>query len=45
MALLRCILLLEIWPMSTLMRWRMLRARGQPLDTRVAPVVARISEV
>jgi putative membrane protein len=45
MALLGCILLLEVWPMITLIRWRMLRARGQQLDTRSAPVFARISEV
>ena len=45
MALLGCILLPEVWPMTTLMRWRMRQARGQPLDTCAAPVVARISAV
>jgi putative membrane protein len=45
MALLGCILLLEVWPMTTLMRWRRRQARGQPLDTRAAPVIARISTV
>jgi putative membrane protein len=44
-ALLGCILLLEVWPMITLIHWRMLRARGQQLDTCSAPVFARISEV
>lgn len=34
MALLGCILLLEVWPMITLIHWRMLRARGQQLETR-----------
>jgi putative membrane protein len=45
MALLGVILLLEAWPMVTLMRWRILQARGQPFDTRSAQVLARISEV
>jgi putative membrane protein len=45
MALLGVILLLEVWPMTTLVRWRILRARGQPFDTHLAPVFARISEV
>ena len=45
MALLGVILLLEAWPMVTLVRWRILRARGQPFDTRSAPALARISEV
>jgi putative membrane protein len=45
MALLGVILLLEVWPMATLVRWRILRARGQPFDTWSAPIFARISEV
>jgi putative membrane protein len=43
MALLACILLLEIRPMVTLIRWRILHARGQPLDLRGAATFARIS--
>jgi putative membrane protein len=31
--------------MTPLMRWRRRQARGQPLDTRAAPVIARISAV
>jgi putative membrane protein len=31
--------------MVTLIRWRILQARGQPFDTRSAQVLARISEV
>jgi putative membrane protein len=45
MALLGVILLLEVWPMAALIRWRILRAHGQPFDTRSAPIFARISEV
>jgi putative membrane protein len=45
MGLLGCILLLEVWPMTMLMRWRRLQARGQPLDMRAAPALARISAV
>jgi putative membrane protein len=45
MALLGVILLLEAWPMVTLVRWRILRARGQPFDTRSAQALARISTV
>jgi putative membrane protein len=45
MALLGLILLLEAWPMMTLMRWRIRQGRGQPCDTQAAPVLARLSEV
>lgn len=45
MALLAVILLLEAWPMTALIRWRVLRARGQPFDTRSAQVFARISDI
>ena len=45
MLLLGCILVLEVWPMTILIRWRMRQALGQPLDTHAAPVVARISEI
>jgi putative membrane protein len=45
MVLLGGILLLEAWPMATLIRWRIQHARGQTLDTRAAPAFARISHV
>ena len=43
MGLLAVILLLEIWPMITLIRWRILAKRGLPVDLRVAAVFARVS--
>jgi putative membrane protein len=43
MALLGLILLLEIWPMVTLIRWRIALGRGQPVDTRPARHFALIS--
>ena len=43
MGLLVLILLLEIWPMTTLIRWR-IRVRSDPaVDVRVAPLLARVS--
>jgi putative membrane protein len=45
MALLALVLLLEIRPMITLIRWRRVVARGEAPDTRVAPLLARISFV
>lgn len=45
MALLVLILVLEIVPMSTLIRWRVRVARGEQPDTRVAPRLALISRV
>lgn len=45
MACLVLILALELWPMVTLVRWRVLTARGAPVDTRAAPAFARISTV
>jgi putative membrane protein len=44
MGLLGLILLLEVWPMVTLIRWRLQLARG-PVDTRHARVFAVISAV
>jgi putative membrane protein len=35
----------EIWPMVTLIRWRIRDSRGMPPDTRAAPTIARISTV
>ena len=45
MALLALVLLLEIRPMITLIRWRMTASRGEAPDTRAAPLLARISFV
>ena len=43
MGLLAVILVLEVWPMMTLIKWRrQVRAGGLPV-TRVAPALARIS--
>jgi putative membrane protein len=43
MGLLILILVLEFWPMTTLIRWRVRVGRGELPDTRVAPLLARIS--
>lgn len=43
MALLVVILVLEIRPMTTLIRWRIQLARGADPDRSVAPLLARIS--
>jgi putative membrane protein len=43
MALLGCILLLELWPMVTLMRWRMVVAKGTVPEPTPAGAIARIS--
>ena len=43
MALLGVILLLELWPMVTFVRWRIAFGRGQEIDTGVARPLARIS--
>ena len=45
MVLLATVLLLEIRPMITLVRWRMARARGEPLQLEVAPTLGRISVI
>ena len=45
MALLVLVLLLEIRPMITLIRWRKTVSRGESPDTRAAPLLARISFV
>lgn len=41
MGLLVVILLLEIWPMATLIRWRRALGRGQSIETVAVPAVAR----
>jgi putative membrane protein len=43
MGMLVLILLLELWPMSTLIRWRIKVRRAVPLDTSPAAALARIS--
>lgn len=45
MALLGVVLLLEIRPMVTLIRWRTAASRGEMPDTRSAPALARMSFV
>jgi putative membrane protein len=45
MALLVLVLLLEIRPMITLIRWRKTVSRGESPDTRAAPLLARLSFV
>ncbi len=43
MGVLAVILVLEVWPMITLIRWRRQVMAGSLPDTRVAPALARIS--
>ena len=43
MALLAVVLLLELWPMATLIRWRLALRRGGAVDPDAAPWLARIS--
>lgn len=43
MGLLALVLILEIWPMVTLIRWRIQLSRGETIDTRNAGRFARIS--
>lgn len=45
MGLLLLILLLEVWPMATLIRWRRARAVGRGVDTSRAGLFATISTV
>jgi putative membrane protein len=45
MGLLVLILLLEIWPMTSLIRWRIAVRRGQSIDLTSAPAFARISQL
>jgi len=45
MGLLILILLLEIWPMTTLIRWRVRMRRSPPVETHVAHLLARVSYV
>jgi putative membrane protein len=45
MGLFGAVFLLELWPMVTLIRWRVWQARGQPFDTSVMPTLARVNTV
>lgn len=45
MGLLALILILEVWPMVTLIRWRIRLKKGRQLDTSAAPIIARISQL
>jgi putative membrane protein len=45
MTLLAVILLLEVWPMMALIRWRIQARRGASIDLTIAPALARISAV
>jgi putative membrane protein len=45
MGLLLLILALEVWPMITLIRWRVASGRGQPPDLSAAPRIALISVI
>jgi putative membrane protein len=45
MALLVVILLLEVWPMATLIRWRIQVRRGTSINRGSAPLLARISAI
>ena len=45
MALLGLVLLLEVWPMVTLIRWRIQLARGETINTEPARCFAQISAV
>jgi putative membrane protein len=43
MGLFVVVLLLEVWPMTTFIRWRRARAKGDPVDTAPARAFARIN--
>ena len=45
MGLLLLILALEIWPMTTLIQWRIVIRRGKPVDMATASALGRISQV
>lgn len=43
MGLFLAVLLLELWPMATFIRWRMRRAKGLPIDVSRMPLLARVN--
>lgn len=45
MSMLGSILALEVWPMVTLIRWRIRAAKGEAIDPSPAPQLAAISDI
>ncbi len=45
MGLFALILVLELWPMITLIRWRIRKSKGLPIDTTRAAQLARVNDV
>ena len=45
MGLFVTVLILEIWPMAALIRWRISVRRGAPVDLKSAPTLARLSQI
>lgn len=45
MALFLAIVLLELWPMVTLIRWRMMKAKQQPIDLTSVPKLQRVRQL
>lgn len=45
MALFGTVLALEVWPMVTLMRWRIGRMRGREPDLSRTPMLARVNDL
>lgn len=45
MALLAAVLVLEVWPMVTFIRWRGRHKRGDPINFEISRALARISYV
>ena len=44
MALFVLILLLELWPMMTFIRWRIRQSKGLPIDTSRAALLTRVND-
>lgn len=45
MGLFGLVFLLELWPMITLVRWRLAHRRGMVIDVRSAPLLARLTHI
>ena len=45
MGLLAAVLLLELWPMATLIGWRIARGRGRTVDTRVSRALYAVNQL
>jgi len=39
------VLLLELWPMITLISWRVAQGKGQPIDSTVVPRLIRLNDL